>query len=72
MGFCCMIQGTQMGALYQPTGVWKGREVEGRFKKEGTHVYLWLINVDIWQKPTQYCKAIILLLNLLKGLSFPQ
>ena len=22
--------------------------------------YLWLIHVDVWQKPTQYCKAIIL------------
>ena len=58
MGICCMTQGTQMGTLYQPTGVWMGREVEGRFKKEGTHVYLWLINVDVWQKPTQYCKEI--------------
>ena len=35
-------------------------EVEGRFKKEGTYVYLWLIHVDVWQKPTQYCKAVIL------------
>ena len=25
----------------------------------------WLINVDIWQKPTQYCKAIILQLNII-------
>ena len=24
------------------------------------YVYAWLINVDVWQKPTQYCKAIIL------------
>ena len=34
---------------------WDGEEVGGRFKREGTHVYLWLIHVDIWQKPTQYC-----------------
>ena len=27
---------------------------------EETYVYLWLIHVDVWQKPTQYCKAIIL------------
>ena len=26
----------------------------------GTHVYLWLIHIDLWQKPSQYCKAIIL------------
>ena len=31
----------------------------GRFKKEGTYVYLWLIHVDVWQKSTQYCEAII-------------
>ena len=30
---------------------------------EGTQVYLWLIRVDVWQKPTQYCKAIILQLE---------
>ena len=27
---------------------WDG--VGGRFKREGTHVYLWLIHVDLWQK----------------------
>ena len=26
-----------------------------RFKREGTYVYLWLIHVDVWQKPSQYC-----------------
>ena len=25
---------------------------EGRFKREGTYVYLWLIHV-VWQKPIQ-------------------
>ena len=37
-----------------------------RFKKEGIYVYLWLIHVDIWHKPIQYCKAIILQLNINK------
>ena len=33
-------------------------------------VYLWLIHVDIWKKPTQYCKAIILELKIkISGLS---
>ena len=36
----------------------------GRFKREGTYVYLWLIHADVWQKPTQYCKAIILQLQI--------
>ena len=30
---------------------------------EGTYVYLRLIHVEVWQKPTQYCKAIILQLK---------
>jgi len=37
-----------------------GGEVAGRFKWEGIYVYLWLIHADVWQKPTQYRKAIIL------------
>ena len=43
-----------------------GWEVGGRFKREGTYVYLWLIHVAIWQKLTQYCKAIILQLKINK------
>ena len=35
-----------------------------RFKKEGTYVHLWAIHVDVWQKPTQYCKTIILQLKI--------
>ena len=31
----------------------------GKFEREVTCVYLWLVHVDVWQKPTQYCKAII-------------
>ena len=27
-------------------------------EREGTDVYLWLIHVDVWQRPTQYYKAI--------------
>ena len=33
-------------------------------KREATYEYLWLIHVDVWQKPTQYCKAIILQLKI--------
>ena len=40
-----------------------GREMGRRFKGEGTYIYLWLIHVDIWQKPSQFCKAIILQLK---------
>ena len=34
-----------------------GWEVGGRFEREGIYVYVWLIHVDVQQKPTQYCKA---------------
>ena len=33
-------------------------ETGGRFQWEGMHAYLWLIHFDVWQKRTQYCKAI--------------
>ena len=33
------------------------RRWEGGSRRKGTYVYLWLIRVDVWQKPAQYCKA---------------
>ena len=33
-----------------------GREMGEGFRREGTYIYLWLIHVDVWQKPTQYCR----------------
>ena len=41
--------------------------VERRFKREETYIYLQLIHVDVWQKPTQYCEAIILQLKINKS-----
>ena len=41
-----------------------GRNVGGRFKRERIYVYLQFIYADAWQKPTQYCKTIILQLNI--------
>ena len=43
-----------------------GREIGGRSRREGTWVYLWLILVDVWQKTTKFCKAIILQLKFFK------
>ena len=31
--------------------------------KMGTHVHPWLIHVNVWQKPLQYCKVISLQLK---------
>ena len=50
-------------ALYDNLEGWDG---VGGGRREGTYVYLWLIHVDIWQKPTQYCKAIIFPLKINK------
>ena len=41
-----------------------GWDVGRRVKREGTYENLWLIHVDILQKPTQYRKAIILQLKI--------
>ena len=40
MGICCMTQGTQTGALYQPRGVEGGGRWEGG-SREGTYLYLY-------------------------------
>ena len=41
IGICCVTQGTQTGALWQAEGRdW--REMEGRSRREGTWVYLYL------------------------------
>ena len=48
------------GALGQP---W-GREGGGSGVQDGGHMYIhWLICVNVWQKPLQYCKVISLQLK---------
>ena len=52
------------GPVYQddPEG-WDG-EGDGRGGSGwGTHVHPWLIHVNVWQKPLQYCKVISLQLK---------
>ena len=45
------------GALGRPRGMGcRGRQEGG--SGWGTHVNPWLIHVNIWQKPLQYCKVI--------------
>ena len=41
-------------------------EVGRSFKREWAYVYIWLIHVDVWQKPAQYYKAVILQLKIKK------
>ena len=42
-------------------GLERGAEV--RFKRVGTYVYPWLTRAVVWQRPTQFCKAIIIQLK---------
>ena len=44
-----------------------GREVGGG-SGWGAHVHLWLIHVNVWQKPLQYCKIISLQLKSINKL----
>ena len=45
--------------LGRPRGIGWGRRRE-RGSGRGTHVNPWLIHVNVWQKPLQYCKLISL------------
>ena len=36
-----------------------GMDMGRKFERAGTYVYLWLIHVDVWQKPTKSFKAVI-------------
>ena len=44
------------GALGRPRGMGWGGRWEGA--QDGTNVNPWLIHVNVWQKPLQYCKVI--------------
>ena len=46
-------------------GIFQARVLEwGAIAFSGTYVYLWLIHIVVWQKPTQKSKAIILQLKI--------
>ena len=42
---------------------WDGEEGGRGVQYQGTHVHPWLIHVNVWQKPPQYCKVIRLQLR---------
>ena len=46
--------------LYVNLEGWMEQEMGGRIKREGIYIYLWLIHVEVLQKTTQFCKAIVL------------
>ena len=54
------------GALVRPRGMGWG----GRWERElgwEIHVNPWLIRVDVWEKPLQYCQVISLQLIKING-----
>ena len=54
-----MRQMLRAGALQRPREMrWGGRQEGG--SGWGTHINPWLIHVNVWQKPVQYCKVISL------------
>ena len=56
----------QVGALGRPRGIgWRGRWEGG--SGWGIHVNPWLIYVNVWQKPLQFCKVISLQLIKING-----
>ena len=60
-----MRQVLRAGALGRPRGMgWGGRWEGG--SGWGTHVNPWLIHVNVWQKPLQYCKVVSLQLIKIK------
>ena len=53
----CMRQVLGPGVLERPREIrWRGRWEGGL--GWGIHVYPWLIHVNVWKKPLQYCKVI--------------
>ena len=61
-----MGQVLRAGALGRPRGMgWRGRWDRG--SGWGAHVNPWLIHVNVWQKPLQYCKVISLQLIKIDG-----
>ena len=54
-----MRQALRAGALGRPRGMGWGGKRDGGLGW-GIHVTPWLIHVNVWQKPQQYCKVISL------------
>ena len=64
--WCMRQEALGAGALGWPRGMGCGGRWEGG-SGWGTHINSWLIHVNVWQKPLQYCKVIILQRIKIKG-----
>lgn len=61
-----MMQGAQPWCSVTTWGGGKEWEVEGNLKRDEIDVYPGPVHVNIWQKPTWYCRPIILHLKINK------
>ena len=50
--------------MEEPSGQQSMELQRVRHKRATKQIYKWLIHVDVWQKPTQHSKAIILQLKI--------
>ena len=53
----CSLPGSSVPGIFQASVLEWGASAFS-VKRGEIYVYLWLIHVDVWQKPTQHCKAI--------------
>ena len=44
------------------------RELRRELRRKAMYVYPWWIHVDVWWKPSQYCKGILLQLKVKQNL----
>ena len=51
--------GHSKSVLWDDPEGWAGEGGRRGGQNGCTHVHPWLIHVNVWQKPLQYCKAII-------------
>ena len=57
--------GHSQPVLWDTPEGWGGEGEGSGVQDRGTHVHPWVIHVDIWQKPPQYCRIISLQLKLI-------
>ena len=58
----CEAEHSKLVLWDNPEG-WGGEGGGSGVQDGGIHVHPWLIHVDVWQKPLQYCKVISLQLK---------
>ena len=66
VGMCCMMPGAQSWCSLPTQRAGMKGKVGGSFERQWAYAYQWLIHGDVWQKPTEHCKAINFQLKISK------